>query len=191
MLLMLKMLLCIMICPSGPAAQPYVSRSVHLTCVPSACLNCQLSLVTQDTLEFWSSQADCSSCLLIPPNCCLHPSVACFQACTASWHTYQEVKQATMPCRAYQQVELLNSLQSYMLTPHTPCGHASRLREQQQQQQQTPHLSTSTMNPVVMSYLASNRLSSLPASFDVFAQVRNHACLCFLIFVSGVCFCTF
>ncbi|DBB11594.1 TPA: hypothetical protein ACH3X3_006985 [Trebouxia sp. C0006] len=72
---------------------------------------------------------------------------------------------------AYQQVDLLNSLQSYMLTPRTPCGHASRLREQQQQQ--TPHLSTSTMNPVVMSYLASSRLSSLPASFDVFAQADD------------------
>ncbi|DBA89238.1 TPA: hypothetical protein ACH3X1_016383 [Trebouxia sp. C0004] len=73
---------------------------------------------------------------------------------------------------AYQQVDLLNSLQSYMLTPRTPCGHASRLREQQQQQQ-TSHLSTSTMNPVVMSYLASSRLSSLPASFDVFAQTDD------------------
>ena len=82
-------------------------------------------------------------------------------------HTHQEDEPATLPCRAYQQVDLLNSLQSYMLTPRTPCGHASRLKEQ------TPHLSTSTMNPMVMSYLASSRLSSLPASFDIFAQVRK------------------
>ena len=112
------------------------------------------------------------------------PSMHCIMA-----HTHQEDEPATLPCRAYQQVDLLNSLQSYMLTPRTPCGHASRLREQQQQQ--TPHLSTSTMNPVVMSYLASSRLSSLPASFDVFAQVRHHPCLYSLISVSDLCFCTF
>jgi len=152
-------------------------------------LHCQLSLVTQDTLGLWSSQADCQSCLLIPSKCCLQLSVACLESmhCVMA-RTHQEVEQATMPCRAYQQVDLLNSLQSYMLTPRTPCGHASRLREQQQQ---TPHLSTSTMNPVVMSYLASSRLSSLPASYDVFAQVRNHARLCFLVCVSDVRFCTF
>jgi len=174
-------------------------RNLVITSLPQICAShlrplclsqhCQRSLVSQDHLDFRSSQADCSSCLLNPPNCCLHPSVACFQARTASWLTHtKEVKQASMPCRAYQQVDLLNSLQSYMLTPRTPCGHASRLREQQQQQ--TPHLSTSTMNPAVMSYLASSRLSSLPASFDVFAQVRNQPCPCCLTCVSDGCFCS-
>ena len=54
-----------------------------------------------------------------------------------------------------------------MLAPRTPCGHAARAMGAQQ----APRLITSTMNPSVMSYLASSRLSSLPASFDVFAQV--------------------
>lgn len=76
-----------------------------------------------------------------------------------------------LSCRAYQQVDLLNSLQSFMLTSRTPCGHASRVSQELQQHQPVSHLITDTMNPVVMSYLASSRLSSLPASFAVFAQV--------------------
>lgn len=77
-------------------------------------------------------------------------------------------------CRADQQVDLLNSLQNYMMTPRSPCGHAKRASELQQ----APHLVTSTMNPIVMSYLASSRLPSVASSFSIFTQVcpdtHNH-----------------
>ncbi len=193
MLLMLNMLLCITLCATGPAAQ----FGLHLTSADLCISLASPLLVSTLPAEFghtghpWSLVQPSrlpellvdSLQVLLATICCLLGSMHCVMA-----RTHQEVEQATMPCRAYQQVDLLNSLQSYMLTPRTPCGHASRLREQQQQ---TPHLSTSTMNPVVMSYLASSRLSSLPASYDVFAQVRNHARLCFLVCVSDVRFCTF
>ena len=62
--------------------------------------------------------------------------------------------------RANQQMELLNTLQSYMLTPQVPrCGGFRRSQETQMPP------STNTMNPLVVSYLASSRLGSLPAAF--------------------------
>lgn len=91
-----------------------------------------------------------------------------------------------LSCRAYQQVDLLNSLQSFMLTPRSPCGHASRVSQALQQQQPVPHLVTDTMNPVVMSYLASSRLTSLPASFAVFGQVSMSVCSVRLYLVGTV-----
>ncbi|KAL3160626.1 hypothetical protein ABBQ32_010550 [Trebouxia sp. C0010 RCD-2024] len=78
---------------------------------------------------------------------------------------YPDMQDSTLQ-RAEQQVELLNSLQSYVLTPRSPCGHAKSAR----QPQQAPHLVTSTMHPMVVSYMASSRFPSILSSFDMFTQ---------------------
>ena len=74
-----------------------------------------------------------------------------------------------MCSRAYQQVDLLNSLQSFMLTPRKPCGHMSRALGARQMPP-----STSTIDPSAMANmwgLASSRLSSMQAPSDSLDQV--------------------
>lgn len=79
-----------------------------------------------------------------------------------------------MGCRVNQQLDLLNTLQSYMLLSQTPrCGGHRR----SQMTQMPP--STNTMNPVVVSYLATSRLGSLPSAFEAFSQVKT--CWCWLV----------
>ena len=71
-------------------------------------------------------------------------------------------------CRASQQLDLLSSLQSFMLAPQVSrCGGHAHIRELQ-----TPSV-TSSMTPLVVSYLASARLASLPTAFDGFSQVSR------------------
>ena len=103
--------------------------------------HCQLNLVAQDTLECWFNQANCSSCLLIPLNCCLQPSALPHSSHTPGGQTNLHAMQgipasgppqlpaelhadSSHPMRACQQAEGTAATDSSLEHQlHEPCSH--------------------------------------------------------------------